>query len=105
MFIFNTDLILHEINSWSLGILIFVMACFAAFAFTAAVQGWFIIKNKLWEVPFLLITAFILFRPGGTLLPILGLGPEMKYYMYLIGMGCFGLIVLEQMFRMKLAKR
>lgn len=104
MFIFNTDLILHEINSWSLGILIFVMACFAAFAFTAAVQGWFIIKNKLWEVPFLLITAFILFRPG-TLLPILGLGPEMKYYMYLIGMGCFGLIVLEQMFRMKLAKR
>jgi len=104
MFVFNTDLILYQINSWPLGILIFVMACFAAFAFTAAVQGWFIIKVKLWEVPFLLVTTFILFRPG-TLLPLLGLGPEMKYWMYLIGMGLFGLIVLEQMFRDSLAKK
>jgi TRAP transporter 4TM/12TM fusion protein len=104
MFVFNTDLILHNIYSWPLGILIFVMACFAAFAFTAVVQGWFIIRIKLWEVPFLLVTAFILFRPG-TLLPIFGLGPEMKYYMYIVGMVLFGLIVLEQMFRMKLAKK
>jgi TRAP transporter 4TM/12TM fusion protein len=103
MFVFNTDLILHEINSWSLGLLIFVMACFAAFAFTAAVQGWFVTKNKIWEIPFLLITAFVLFRPG-TLLPIFGLGSDMKYWMYLVGMGLFGLIVLEQMFRMRLAK-
>ncbi|ADD67990.1 TRAP transporter, 4TM/12TM fusion protein [Denitrovibrio acetiphilus DSM 12809] len=104
MFVFNTDLILHNIYSWPLGILIFVMACFAAFAFTAAIQGWFITKNKFWEIPFLLATAFILFRPG-TLLPILGLGEDMKYWMYLIGMACFGLIVLEQMFRIRLAKK
>lgn len=104
MFVFNTDLILHEIYSWSLGLLIFVMACFAAFAFTAAIQGWFIIRNKIWEIPFLLVTAFILFRPG-TLLPIFGLGEEMKYYMYFVGMGLFGLMVLEQLFRKRLTKQ
>jgi len=104
MFVFNTDLILHNINSWSLGLLIFVMACFAAFAFTAAVQGWFLIKNKIWEIPFLLVTSFVLFRPE-TLLPVFGFGPDMKYYMYLVGMGLFGLIVLEQMFRMRFAKK
>jgi len=104
MFVFNTDLILYNINSWSLGILIFVMACFAAFAFTAAVQGWFITRNKFWEIPFMLVTAFVLFRPG-TLLPIFGLGEDYKYWMYLVGMGLFGLLILEQMFRMKLAKK
>lgn len=104
MFVFNTDLILHEIYSWPLGILIFVMACFAAFAFTAAIQGWFIIRNKIWEIPFFLVTAFILFRPG-TLLPVFGLGEEMKYYMYFVGMAMFGLLVLEQLFRMRLARK
>lgn len=104
MFVFNTDLILYDINSWPLGILIFVMACFAAFAFTSALQGWFITRNKIWEIPFLLVTSFVLFRPG-TLLPLLGLGPDMKYYMYFIGMALFGLILLEQMFRMKLSNR
>jgi len=104
MFVFNTDLILHEIYSWWLGILIFVMACFAAFAFTAAIQGWFIIRNKFWEIPFLLATAFILFRPG-TLLPIFGLGEDMKYYMYLVGMGLFGLIVIEQLLRSRLTAK
>ncbi|MGD9808440.1 MAG: TRAP transporter permease [Deferribacterales bacterium] len=104
MFVFNTDLILHEIYSWSLGLLIFVMACVAAFAFTAAVQGWFLTKNKIWEIPLFLVTSFVLFRPG-TLLPIFGLGDDMKYWMYLVGLAMFGLLVMEQLFRMKLAKR
>ncbi|PLX70991.1 MAG: C4-dicarboxylate ABC transporter [Denitrovibrio sp.] len=104
MFVFNTDLILHEIYSWWLGLLIFVMACFAAFSFTAAIQGWFIIRNKIWEVPFMLATAFVLFRPG-TLLPLFGLGEDMKYMMYLVGMGMFGLLVVEQLFRARLARK
>ncbi len=32
MFIFNSDLILHNIDSWPLGILIFVMTCMGSFA-------------------------------------------------------------------------
>ncbi len=63
MFIFNADLILHNVNSWPLGLLIFGMACFANFAFVAATQGWFARKNRLYEVPFLLAVTLILFRP------------------------------------------
>jgi TRAP transporter 4TM/12TM fusion protein len=51
MFIFNSDLILHNVNSWAQGILIFVMACFGNFAFASATQGWFVARNKIWEVP------------------------------------------------------
>ncbi len=100
MFVFNPDLILHNINSWPLGILIFIMACFAAFAFTAAVQGWFITKNKWYEIPFMLVTSFVLFRPE-TLVKLFNLPESMKYYMYFVGMGLFLLIYLEQKVRIK----
>ena len=40
MFIFNADLILHNVNNWPQGLLIFAMACFGNFAFVAATQGW-----------------------------------------------------------------
>jgi TRAP transporter 4TM/12TM fusion protein len=39
MFIFNTDLILHNVYSWSQGLLIFIMACLGNFAFASATQG------------------------------------------------------------------
>ena len=42
MFIFNSDLILHNINSWPQGLLIFAMACVGNFAFASATQGWFV---------------------------------------------------------------
>ncbi len=63
MFIFNSDLILHNVYSWSQGILIFVMTCMGNFAFAAATQGWFVAKNKIWELPLFLCVTFILMRP------------------------------------------
>ncbi|MCK9239536.1 TRAP transporter permease [Desulfocurvus sp.] len=71
MFIFNTELILHEINSWPQGLLIFAMACLGNFAFASATQGWFIARNKAWEVPLLLAVTFILMQPMNVL-PALG---------------------------------
>ena len=76
------------------------MACLAAFAFTSAVQGWFITKNKIWEVPFLLVTSFVLFRPE-TLVKLFHLPESMKYYMYFVGVGLLVLIYLEQKMRIK----
>ncbi len=61
MFIFNSDLILHNVNSWSQGLLIFIMACFGNFAFASATQGWFVARNKIWEVP--LSSSCLLFPP------------------------------------------
>ncbi|MGA1861269.1 TRAP transporter permease [Deferribacter thermophilus] len=102
MFVFNPDLILHQVYSWPLGILIFVMAVFAAFAFTSVLQGWLITKNKWFEIPFLLAAALILFNPE-ILLHYLPLGPEYKYYMYIPGLALFFLVLIEQKLREKLA--
>ncbi|MGE4317910.1 MAG: TRAP transporter permease [Deferribacterales bacterium] len=103
MFVFNPDLILDNIFSWKLGIMIFVMACLGAFAFTSAIQGWFIAKNKLWEVPFLLLAAFILYHPAG-LLEIFHYPLDYKYYMYIPGVLLFFGILGEQKLRMKFSK-
>ena len=100
MFVFNPDLILHHINSWSLGILIFVMAVFAAFAFTSVLQGWLLTKNKWYEIPFLLAASLILFNPSIGI-QLLHLPANLKYMMYIPGLALFGFVMLLQKIRMK----
>ncbi len=100
MFIFNTDLILHRINSWPLGILIFAMAALAAFAFTSALQGFFVTKNKWYEVPLFLIAALILFNPG-IISNLLKLPPEARYFFYIFGLIIFAGIAILQKLRKK----
>lgn len=97
-FVFNTDLILHNVFSWTQGILIFVMACFGAFAFASAVQGWYITKNKWYEIPFFLFACLVLFHPG-SINEYLNIPESSRYFVYLIGLGVMGLIALEQKFR------
>ncbi|MGD2085658.1 MAG: TRAP transporter permease [Candidatus Aminicenantes bacterium] len=100
MFIFNTDLILYGIDSWPLGILIFSMAVLAAFAFTSALQGFFITKNKWYEVPLFLIAALILFNPG-VISGILKLSPGNKYFFYILGLVIFAVVAILQKLRIK----
>jgi TRAP transporter 4TM/12TM fusion protein len=100
MFIFNTDLILYGIDSWPLGILIFVMAVLAAFAFTSALQGFFITKNKWYEVPLFLIAALILFNPG-VISGLLKLSSGNKYFFYILGLVIFGGVAVLQKFRLR----
>ncbi len=63
MFVFNTDIILHNITSWPLGLLIFAMTAIGACAFASATQGWFVAKNRWYEAALLLLTTFIMMRP------------------------------------------
>ena len=102
MFIFNTDLILYGIDSWPLGILIFAMAVLAAFAFTSALQGFFITKNKWYEVPLFLTAALILFNPG-VISSLLKLSPGNKYFFYILGLVIFAGVAILQKFRIKRA--
>jgi TRAP-type uncharacterized transport system fused permease subunit len=95
MFIFNSDLILHNINSWVQALLIFVMACFGNFAFASATQGWLVTKNKFYEIPLLLFVTLNLMRPD-LIAEWVGLPYEQRYWTYLIGMAVFGLIYLLQ---------
>jgi len=98
MFIFNHDLILHNINSWGLAFLIFTMACIGNFAFASATQGWLTHKNVWYEVPFFLIVAFLMMQPGYSAQFI---GLENKYIMYVAGLVIFGLIYFNQVRRRK----
>ncbi len=99
MFIFNSDLILHNITSWPQGILIFVMACLGNFAFASATQGWFVARNRIYEVPLFLCVTFILMRPDAVS-SLIGLPYEQRYWTYPIGLAIFGILYLLQRPRM-----
>ncbi|MGF1757990.1 TRAP transporter permease [Photobacterium sagamiensis] len=64
MFIFNTQLLLMDIDSWWHLSLTIVSAVLAMLTFSAATQGWWFTKTKWWEVALLLLITFSLFRPG-----------------------------------------
>jgi len=95
MFIFNSDLILHNINSWPQGILIFVMACMGNFAFASATQGWYFTKVKIWEIPIFLMATLVLMRPD-LIASWVGIPHDQRYWTYLIGLGIMGLLYLMQ---------
>jgi TRAP transporter 4TM/12TM fusion protein len=99
MFVFNAELVLYGIRSWPQALLIFVMATLGAFAFTNAVQGWFITKNKWYEVPLFLIASLILFCPA-VLTKIFRLDDSLRYYMYFVGMAVYGLSYFLQKSRL-----
>ncbi|NOR17692.1 TRAP transporter fused permease subunit [candidate division WOR-3 bacterium] len=103
MFVFNAELILFGINNLAQALLIFVMAIFGAFAFTNAVQGWFIIKSKWYEIPLFLIASLILFYPA-IVTKIFNLDHNLRYYMYFLGMAVYGISYLIQRLRMKRKK-
>ena len=95
MFIFNSDLILHNISSWPIGLLVFAMACMGNFAFASATQGWFVAKNRFYEIPLLLGVTFVLMRPD-AIASLLGVAHDKRYWMYLIGLAIFALTYLLQ---------
>ncbi len=95
MFIFNTDLILHNIYSWPQGILIFLMACIGNFAFASATQGWFVAQNRYYEIPLFLCVTFILLRPDAVAAWI-GLPHDQRYWTYPIGLAIYGLLYVMQ---------
>jgi TRAP-type uncharacterized transport system fused permease subunit len=95
MFIFNSDLILHNINSWIQGLLIFAMACVGNFAFASATQGWFVARNKFYEIPLFLFVTLNLMRPD-LIARWIGLPHGQRYWTYLIGLALFGVLYLMQ---------
>jgi len=95
MFIFNSDLILHNISSWPQGLLIFAMACVGNFAFASATQGWFVTKNRIYEIPLFLFVTLNLMRPD-LIASWIGIAHEQRYWTYLIGLALYGLLYLMQ---------
>jgi len=99
MFIFNPDLILFNITSWSQGLLIFVMALAGMAAFSNFAQGWCLTKNKWYELPLFLGAWFVLFNPGATA-SFFHVEEPYKYYFYLLGLTLYGGVTWIQRFRL-----
>ena len=95
MFVFNPELILHNINSWPQAMLIFAMALIGISAFECAAQGWCLTKNKLYEIPLFLSAAFILFHPGAVT-SFLGLASDIKYMFFPVGIFLYGTVIFLQ---------
>ena len=64
MFIFNTQLLLIGLTSVLDLIITVVSAITAILVFSAATQGYWLVKSRWWETLALLLIAFSLFRPG-----------------------------------------
>ena len=62
MFIFNTDILLINVNFFE-GLIVIITTILAMLAFCSAIQNYIIVKNKLYETIFLIIISFSLFRP------------------------------------------
>ncbi|WP_286241024.1 TRAP transporter permease [Neptuniibacter halophilus] len=64
MFIFNTELILIGIQGPVHLLMTIFGALVAMLVFAAATQGFWLVKNRWYETVFLLLVAFLMFRPG-----------------------------------------
>jgi TRAP transporter 4TM/12TM fusion protein len=63
LFIFNTELLLIDV-SLAKAFFVFGVAVIAMMLFASATQGFWFVRNKIWESALLLLVAFMLFRPG-----------------------------------------
>ncbi|PMN66491.1 TRAP transporter permease [Enterovibrio norvegicus] len=64
MFIFNTQLLLMDLDGPLHLFLTIFSAVVAMLVFSAATQGWWLTKNKWYETVAMLLITFALFRPG-----------------------------------------
>ena len=100
MFVFNPELILHGINSWSQALLLFGMALIAISAFECFAQGWCLTRNKWYDIPFFLTASFILFHPG-AIASLLNIDLSYKYYLFSLGLLIYGVVIVMQKIRMR----
>lgn len=100
MFVFNPQLVMQGVNSGFQGLFIFAMAVFGAFAFTNAVQGWFLTKNKWYEVPLFLLAALLFFNPFAVG-QFLGFSGNQSYFLYPVAGIIYALPLFIQKFRIK----
>ena len=77
MFVFNTEIILNQIHTWTEGIWIFLTVLLGSFAFASATQGFAIRKNRWYESVFFLLVTFIMMQPN-TLAPLFRLQPGLE---------------------------
>ncbi|MFW6228152.1 MAG: TRAP transporter permease [Alkalispirochaeta sp.] len=84
MFVFNPMLLLVGVEGWIPGLMIFATATLGTLAFTNAVQGWALVRNKWFEVPVFLAASGLLYLPN-VVVEYLGIDPGRYYLVYPLG--------------------
>ena len=100
MFIFNTDLLLINVNHWWHICFVFITGVLAMLAFAALTQNYFIVKNRFYESALLAIIVLTGLRPQ-LFMEYLHFGN--KFIWPLIGIGLIGFLYLIQLPRAKAA--
>ena len=93
MFIFNHEMLLQGVTSWTAGLIIFAATCIGSCTFASATQGWFIGRNRWFDIPILLLVTAIMFRPGFF---TARLGIEEQLWAYPMGVLVLGALYLMQ---------
>jgi hypothetical protein len=63
VWIFNPQLLLIDVTGWFELVLVVLASLAASLLFAAATMGWFRTRCSWWEIGFLLLATFMLFRP------------------------------------------
>lgn len=93
MFIFNHELLLVGVTSVWQGLLVMVTASMGAMAFVSGTQGWFVTRNRWYEIPILLAVTLIMMRPA---LIAEWLALPHRYLSFVLGAGIYGMIYIVQ---------
>jgi hypothetical protein len=64
VFIFNPQLLMIDVDTWTEAGLVIVMSTVAILLFAAATMNWFLVRSRVWESAALLLVCFSLLRPG-----------------------------------------
>jgi len=112
IFMFNTDLLLYEINNPLYATWVFITAMFAMFAFAVLTQGWMITSLKWWEYVLMAGISFGLLMPSfiaeNLLNPLIPRFGENRSGTILVGailLTMFGLLYLRQKMRSRRYRR
>ena len=95
MMIFNPDIILHNVTSWTHSLLIFVMTLIAMASFTSLTQGFGITRNKWYDSLFFLLASITLFNPR-AFTGLLNLEPSRINIVYCSGLILYAAVLLIQ---------
>ncbi len=95
MFVFNTNIILYQINDPLKIIGILLSTSVASVSFVSAIQGWFLRKNHLHDNFFLLCLSFLAFRTD-FVLTIIPSFPLNEFLIHLLPVLLLGLFFIYQ---------
>ncbi len=64
MFIFNTELLMFGVETWWHMALVWFATIAGMLAFSAATQGFMLVKNRIWETAVLVLATFLFMQPN-----------------------------------------